>query len=100
MAYRCVFHLCAPKTSVVDHSLAQAYIRSGGQRELLNTTLERVRKIVKQYAGPEYDVEDISMHTYSRHMHDAPFELAIVVSALCEVISHPSYQQIPGQITA
>jgi hypothetical protein len=71
--------------------MMKAYSRAGGQKVLLDTTLKQIKGIVRKHAGPEYDVEDISMHTYSRHINDAPFEFAIVVSAsFSYIISHPS----------
>jgi hypothetical protein len=58
----------------------KVFKRTGTQKALLKETLDRVRKIVQQHAGPDCVVEDISMHTYSLDINDAPFEFAIVVS--------------------
>lgn len=77
-----MLHIVWPKNFLSLTILEKAYNRSAGQKALLETTLKRVREIVKRYAGSEYDVVDISMHTYARHVHDAPFEFAIVVSIL------------------
>jgi len=68
----------------------QAYRRSEAQKKLLKETLNRVRKLVKEHAGPQCVLEDISMHTYSSHVHDAPFEFAIVVSLIFVIFQSPS----------
>lgn len=43
---------------------------------LIGETLKQLRNIVKKH-GSQFDVIDISMHTYASHIHDAPFEFAI-----------------------
>lgn len=58
----------------------KAFNRSNEQKQLLADTLKRLQVLVKEHAGSQYDVIDIGMHTYALHIHDAPFEFAIVVS--------------------
>jgi hypothetical protein len=51
----------------------------------MDDTLSRVKQIVHEHAGPHCYVKDISMRTYSSDVHDAPLELAIVVSGFAYI---------------